>query len=629
MKQIIRAIGYTGSLQTLTMPVGYKGNVTAYLWGGGGGGGGNDSRAGGTGGGGGFSRITFNAQSGQVITVAVGGGGGGGLSGRSAGGGGAGGGSYTGVIFNTRYPPAGPAAVEAVTYRSWSSFMNSNAVWNSGGAFSGRNFNRSYSVNFPITGLYSFYCAADNIATVSLDGVPVVVTADSFRDDPPPTLSNVAVTAGIHTISWESVNTGGPGGFALRITQNNIDGYGGGRGGNAGANGTSGGGGGGGGATVLFVGSDLQAIAGGGAAGGGGGNNNVFAQNAPGTAGQAIQYTTNGQNGEDKSGDGGGGGGGGGGDRGGNGGATVGGDSGALAGAFGLSTGNVIATPVGRTPGNNSSVYYSGFAGLGGDRTQAGNGGYAVLEIEPDTVQVYQFGQWNPSTPYVNDQGVWKEVQGVFIYQSGEWKPVAGTNSNYAPAFVVSPNNENFGTNSRTTAGGNGGGGGGKIICNKLAQLGYFDPAMNAADQQFGRELKVKDPAAYHGYLRWAQTVVDLMDGQGSERLRRWVLFWQKDAEKRVDIQKRIVIYYMNLLARPWAEEMAYRMQAPGYTQSNPAGKLIMNIGMPLNRVVSRLNGKQLPLPVKILTIWSVVSVLLAAVTVITIGNKLKSWLFK
>jgi hypothetical protein len=625
MKQIIRAIGYTGSLQTLTMPVGYKGNVTAYLWGGGGGGGGNDSRPGGTGGGGGFSRITFPIQSGQVITVAVGGGGGGGLSGRSAGGGGAGGGSYTGVVFNTRYPPAGPAAVGAVTYRSWSSFMNSNAVW-----AGGRTFSRSYNVNFPVTGLYSWYCAADDEAVVSLDGVPVVVTAGSYASDPPPTLSNVAITAGVHVISWVAVNSGGgPAGFALRVTQNNIDGYGGGRGGNAGGSGSSGGGGGGGGATVLFVGSDLQAIAGGGAAGGGGGNNNVFAQNAPGTAGQAIQYTTNGQNGQDKSGDGGGGGGGGGGDRGGNGGATVGGDSGALAGAFGLSTGNVIADPVGRTPGNQSSVYYSGFAGQGGGVAQAGNGGYAVLEIEPDTVQVYQFGQWNPSTPYVNDQGVWKEVQGVFIYQSGEWKPVAGTNSNYAPAFVLSPNNENFGTNSRTTDGGNGGGGGGKIICNKLAQLGYFDPAMNAADQQFGRELKVKDPAAYHGYLRWAQTVVDLMDGQGSERLRRWVLFWQRDAEKRVDIQKRIVICYMNLLARPWAEEMAYRMQAPGYTQSNPAGKLIMNIGMPLNRVVSRLNGKQLPLPVKILTIWSVVSVLLAAVTVITIGNKLKSWLFK
>jgi hypothetical protein len=625
MKQIIRAIGYTGALQTLTMPVGYKGNVTAYLWGGGGGGGGNDSRPGGTGGGGGFSRITFPIQSGQVITVAVGGGGGGGLSGRSAGGGGAGGGSYTGVVFNTRYPPAGPAAVGAVTYRSWSSFMNSNAVW-----AGGRTFSRSYNVNFPVTGLYSFYCAADDEAVVSLDGVPIVVTAGSYADDPPPTLSNVSITAGVHVISWVAVNSGGgPAGFALRVTQNNIDGYGGGRGGNAGGSGSSGGGGGGGGATVLFVGNDLQAIAGGGAAGGGGGNNNNFAQNAPGTAGQAIQYTTNGQNGQDKSGDGGGGGGGGGGDRGGNGGATVSGDSGALAGAFGLSIGNVIANPVGRTPGNDSSVYYSGFAGLGGGVAQAGNGGYAVLEIEPDTVQVYQFGQWNPSTPYVNDQGVWKEVQGVFIYQSGEWKPVAGTNSNYAPAFVVSPVNENFGTNSRTTEGGNGGGGGGKIICNKLAQLGYFDPAMNAADQQFGRELKVKDPAAYHGYLRWAQTVVDLMDGQGSERLRRWVLFWQKDAEKRVDIQKRIVIYYMNLLARPWAEEMAYRMQAPGYTQSNPAGKLIMNIGMPLNRVVSRLNGKQLPLPVKILTIWSVVSVLLAAVTVITIGNKLKSWLFK
>jgi len=625
MKQIIRAIGYTGALQTLTMPVGYKGNVTAYLWAGGGGGGGNDSRPGGTGGGGGFSRITFPIQSGQVITVAVGGGGGGGLSSRSAGGGGAGGGSYTGVVFNTRYPPAGPAAVGAVTWRSWSDFMNSNAVW-----ADGRTFSRSYNVNFPVTGLYSWYCAADDEAVVSLDGVPIVVTAGSYASDPPPTLSNVSISAGVHVLSWVAVNSGGgPAGFALRVTQNNIDGYGGGRGGNAGGSGTSGGGGGGGGATVLLVGNDIQAIAGGGAAGGGGGNNNNFAQNAPGTAGQAIQYTTNGQNGQDKSGDGGGGGGGGGGDRGGNGGATVGGDSGALAGAFGLSIGDVIANPVGRTPGNDSSVYYAGGAGLGGGVAQAGNGGYAVLEIEPDTVQVYQFGQWNPSTPYVNDQGVWKEVQGVFIYQSGEWKPVTGTNSNYAPAFVVSPVNENFGTNSRTTEGGNGGGGGGKIICNKLAQLGYFDSAMNAADQQFGRELKVKDPAAYHGYLRWAQTVVDLMDGQGSEQLRRWVLFWQKDAEKRVDIQKRMVIYYMNLLARPWAEEMAYRMQAPGYTQSNPAGKLIMNIGMPLNRIISRLNGKQLPLPVKILTIWSVVSVLLAAVTVITIGYKLKSWLFK
>jgi hypothetical protein len=629
MKQIIRAIGYTGSLQTMTMPVGYRGNVTAYLWGGGGGGGGNDSHIGGTGGGGGFSQITFNVQSGDVITVAVGGGGGGGGSGRSAGGGAAGGGSYTGVVFNTRYPPAGPAAVGAVTYRSWSSFMNSNAVW-----AGGLTFTRSYSVNFPITGFYSFYCAADNAAIVSLDGVPVVVTENSFTADPPPTLSNVSVTAGIHTVSWTAENYGGPAGFALRITQNNIDGYGGGRGGNAGGSGSSGGGGGGGGATVLYVGSDLQAIAGGGAAGGGGGNNsNGNGQNAPGSAGQAIQYTTNGQNGQDKSGDGGGGGGGGGGDRGGNGGATVGGDSGALAGAFGLSAGSVIATPVGRTPGNQSSVYYEGFAGLGGNIAQAGNGGYVVLEIEPQTIQVYEFGVWKPSNPYVNDQGVWKEVQGVFLYNAGEWKPVTGTNTNYAPAFVVSPTDENFGTNSRTTDGGNGGGGGGKIICNKLAELGYFDPAMNAADQQFGRELKVKDPAAYHGYLRWAQTVVDLMEGQGSERLRRWVLFWQADAEKRVDMQKRIVIYYMNVLARPWAEEMAYRMQAPGYTQSNAAGKLIMNIGMPLNRIISRLNGKQLPLPVKILTIWGTVTVLLAAVTAITIthniGNRLRSWLFK
>jgi hypothetical protein len=272
---------------------------------------------------------------------------------------------------------------------------------------------------------------------------------------------------------------------------------------------------------------------------------------------------------------------------------------------------------------------------LGGSIAGQGTGGFAVMEFDVVGAFVKNAGVWQPvENAYIKVNGAWQLIKATYRKTTTSlsyWQPIQGS---YAPEFVGSA--AQVGINPREAtgnAGAGGGGGGDKIICNKLAELGYFDPAMNAADQQFGRELKVKDPAAYHGYLRWAQTVVDLMEGQGSEQLRRWVFFWQRDAQKRVDMQKRIVIYYMNVVARPWAEEMAYRMQAPGYTQSNTAGKLIMNIGMPLNRIISRLNGKQLPLPVKILTIWSTVSVLLAAVTVITvihnIGKRLRSWLFK
>ena len=178
------------------------------------------------------------------------------------------------------------------------------------------------------------------------------------------------------------------------------------------------------------------------------------------------------------------------------------------------------------------------------------------------------------------------------------------------------------------------GGGGGSIICNKLAELGYFDYEMNEADQRFGQDLKKKDAYAYFGYLRWARTVVQLMDGQGSDKLRKVIFFWEKDEKRRVEIQKSIVNYYMEMLARPWAEEMAFRMKAKGYTESNPAGKLIMDFGLPLCRKIGQMdNSKKMPLSVKIMTIWGTVTVLLAAVLVVSgsnaIWNKVKGFFRK
>jgi hypothetical protein len=174
------------------------------------------------------------------------------------------------------------------------------------------------------------------------------------------------------------------------------------------------------------------------------------------------------------------------------------------------------------------------------------------------------------------------------------------------------------------SGGGGGGGGGGKIICQKLAELGYFDKEMNAADQLFGVHLRAKDPDAYAGYVKWARPVVVLLEGGGSETFRKIIFFWEQDSEKRRRMQISIVAYYLDMLARPWAEEMAFRMKAVGYEKTNTAGRFIMNIGLPMCRSIGRWNKtKQWPMWAKTLSIWITVTVLLVAVSTVSTVDKL------
>ena len=176
---------------------------------------------------------------------------------------------------------------------------------------------------------------------------------------------------------------------------------------------------------------------------------------------------------------------------------------------------------------------------------------------------------------------------------------------------------------------GGGGGGGNKIICQKLAEMGFFDSAMNAADQQFGIMLRDQDPDAYNGYLRWAQPVVDLLEGKGSVRFRKIVFFWVRDEQRRQQIQSNIVAHYLDVIARPWAEEMAYRMKAEGYGKSNTAGRFIMNIGLPMCRAISRFGKRrELPMWLKTVLIWGTTTLLLVAVTAISTIDKTRK-LFK
>ena len=80
----------------------------------------------------------------------------------------------------------------------------------------------------------------------------------------------------------------------------------------------------------------------------------------------------------------------------------------------------------------------------------------------------------------------------------------------------------------------------------------------------------------------------------------------------------------MDGLARPWAEEMAHRMGAKGYEKSNPAGNLIMKIGLPICRLVGKLKSeKKMNRTLKVFLIWKIVIVLLLSCNAISLIDSL------
>lgn len=566
-RAVVRPAGYTGSLQRLVWNLGNNVPVTAYLWGGGGGGGGNDSNRGGTGGGGGYTRVQFTVNIGDVVEVAVGQGGGPGQSGASNAAGGYAGASYTAdTIFNLRTVSSSPPVYPQFN-SAYCTFLNTNGVWTN--PTSAALFERSYTVNFPITGTYQFTACVDNYARFYVDDAEVFY-ADNFTK---PYTIGYEVAAGNHTIRIAGVNTGGPGAVALTISQGVS--YSGGRGGNAGGSGSSGAGGGGGGGTVVILNGTPIAAAAGGGGGGGGGNSGVAAgQNAPGDRGQGAVGETSGQNGSNKPGDGGGGGGGGGGWIGGNGGTTPSGDQGGYAGAYGLSSSG-YENPSAQNPGGRSNSYYRNGVAVGGTYNggQGGNG-YAVFEFEVPGTFVHTDGSFKPVIQtYINVNGTWRPVDSVYIKEAGVWSPVNGS---YAPAFTNVSGR--FGINPRTGVEGQGGGGGGKIICTKLYELGLMSKEIYEADQAFGADLVISHPDIYNGYRAWAEIVVDWMDGNGPN-----MLPWLPKQRGR-EITQGWAINWAKDIATPWAEEMAYRMGS--YPTSNLTGRAIMAAGAPICKVV-------------------------------------------
>ena len=440
MPTTTRFLGFTNGVQQLTWS-GPPGTIYAHLWGGGGGRGGSDAAGGGNGTGGGYAFSNFTVVDGDVIDVAVGGPGGNGLSGAKGLGGGSAGASLSAasLTFDTRTAAALPPV--GVYFNSgWGSFLNTYGIWEAGSA-GFANFERTYLVNFPTTGLYTFTFSVDNSGDVAVDGTTVISLSGSARENYTRSYqTTVNISAGTRSVRVRGVNTGGPGSIAVTITGGTT--LSGGRGGNPGPAGTSGGGGGGGGATGILLNNTILSAAGGG--GGGGGGRFSAGQSAPGPNGQANAGIYAGQDGQDHPGDGGGGGGGGGGWAGGNGGAIGGGDVGALAGSFGLGLAP-SENPSGVNPGGRGNQYYKNGIAQGASALQPATAGYAAIVIETTGTNVHDSGQFVPvQQTYVNSAGTWKAVKALWVKDGGIWKPVAGS---VPPVFGLVPNT--IGVNSR------------------------------------------------------------------------------------------------------------------------------------------------------------------------------------
>jgi len=122
----------------------------------------------------------------------------------------------------------------------------------------------------------------------------------------------------------------------------------------------------------------------------------------------------------------------------------------------------------------------------------------------------------------------------------------------------------------------------GCIICTKLYQMGLMDEQTFIADQMFGEALRATDPEVYWGYIRWAKHVVNWLSGDTPN-----VMIWIRDPEKRRKRELELTTKITHRIATPWAQHMQYLMGMR--EKDNLAGRIIMGIGKPISKLISKL----------------------------------------
>jgi hypothetical protein len=250
---------------------------------------------------------------------------------------------------------------------AWNSFMNNYAVWGGGQDYTS-------TINFPVTGTYTFNYAVDNYGQVFLDGSAIITLSGTVTSHFTSTTTYTAtVSAGNHTVRVTGVNTGGPAGVAARIIKPDT--------------------------TELW---NTRALT---------FSNGLTNNTRGGTGGPG----------------GSGGGGGGGGYFGGNGGIQGGDDRPAgQGGNGGQNFGNIIISGSGVRSGGVDTIYDPV-----GDTGFGTYPGYAVI-ILTRKFQAYSksSGTWKEvNNAYVKQSGAWKSVNQIYIKNAGTWNPLLSTNN--------------------------------------------------------------------------------------------------------------------------------------------------------------------------------------------------------
>ena len=248
-------------------------------------------------------------------------------------------------------------------------------------------------------------------------------------------------------------------------------GYSGGEGGNAGPNPYSGAGGGGGGATVVLINSVAQHIAGGGAGGAGAGAGSNGTAGANTTSATSNSPSTLGENGKDHGGDGGGGGAGGGGFSGGKSGDAGSGDRGGTGGTSGLNLAQTGFTTSsvgsGVTPGGTGSLHYSSGVAVGGNPSNSGGDGKAVVIFNIGVQANHKVsGTWKSiNAMYYKVSGTWKRITAGYYKVGGVWKALFNSGVDFISTAA------GFGDAQGSASSGGGGSGGGCFIAGTMITM--------------------------------------------------------------------------------------------------------------------------------------------------------------
>lgn len=103
----------------------------------------------------------------------------------------------------------------------------------------------------------------------------------------------------------------------------------------------------------------------------------------------------------------------------------------------------------------------------------------------------------------------------------------------------------------------------GKIICTELHRQGLLANDVMEADQDFGRLVAKYEPNVMRGYTILATPIVKLMR------------------------MSKLFTKVVALIARPWADHMAYRMNVK--ETDNTFGRIVMSLGIPFCRFVGEM----------------------------------------